>query len=118
MFGCPSDRVRDGRFGACLMAEAALVGDCVTAMAAATGLPVTVKCRLGVDAQDTEESLDAFASTVEMAEAAALIVHARKAWLDGLSPKENREVPPLDHARVYRLKAAHPRLPGIPTRGR
>ncbi len=109
--GCPSDRVQDGRFGACLMAEPALVGDCVAAMKAAVAVPVTVKCRIGIDQQDPEEALEAFANAVEQAGADALIVHARKAWLKGLSPKENREIPPLDYARVYRLKTAHPNLP-------
>jgi len=109
--GCPSDRVQDGRFGACLMAEPTLVGDCVAAMKAAVAIPVTVKCRIGVDEQDPEEALEAFANSVEQAGVDALIVHARKAWLKGLSPKENREIPPLDYARVYRLKEAHPRLP-------
>jgi tRNA-dihydrouridine synthase A len=108
--GCPSDRVRDGHFGACLMAEPALVGDCVAAMKAAVAVPVTVKCRIGIDDQDPEPALATFADAVEQAGADALIVHARKAWLDGLSPKENREVPPLDYARVYRLKRTHPRL--------
>jgi tRNA-dihydrouridine synthase A len=108
--GCPSDRVQDGRFGACLMAEPALVGDCVTAMKAAVSIPVTVKCRIGIDEQDPEEALEVFAQMIERARADALIVHARKAWLKGLSPKENREIPPLDYGRVYRLKAAHPRL--------
>jgi tRNA-dihydrouridine synthase A len=108
--GCPSERVQDGRFGACLMAEPALVGDCVAAMRAAVTVPVTVKCRLGIDDQDPEAALDAMADAVAAAGVDALIVHARKAWLDGLSPKENRDVPPLDYARVYRLKAAHPRL--------
>src|ERR1700730_8632733 len=108
--GCPSDRVQDGRFGACLMAEPALVGDCVAAMKAAVTIPVTVKCRIGIDEQDPEQALETFALTVERAGADALIVHARKAWLKGLSPKENREVPPLDYDRVYRLKAEHPRL--------
>src|SRR6266702_1264172 len=108
--GCPSDRVQAGRFGACLMAEPALVGDCVAAMTAAVKLPVTVKCRIGIDDQDPEEALEALTCAVERAGAAALIVHARKAWLDGLSPRENRDVPPLDYARVYRLKAAHPDL--------
>ena len=106
--GCPSDRVQEGRFGACLMAEPGLVGECVAAMKAAVRIPVTVKCRIGIDDQDPEQALDAFAQAVEQAGADALIVHARKAWLNGLSPKENREVPPLDYARVYRLKAAHP----------
>ena len=108
--GCPSDRVQDGRFGACLMVEPALVGDCVATMKAAVPVPVTVKCRIGVDDQDPERALETFAQAVEQAGADALIVHARKAWLKGLSPKENREVPPLDYERVYRLKAAHPRL--------
>jgi tRNA-dihydrouridine synthase A len=108
--GCPSERVRDGRFGACLMAEPALVGECVAAMKAAATIPVTVKCRLGVDDQDPEAALDAMAGAVSAAGVDALIVHARKAWLDGLSPKENRDVPPLDYQRVYRLKAARPRL--------
>ena len=106
--GCPSDRVQEGRFGACLMAEPALVGACVAAMKAAVRVPVTVKCRLGIDDQDPEAALDAMTQAVEAAGADALIVHARKAWLDGLSPRQNREVPPLDHARVHRLKRAHP----------
>jgi tRNA-dihydrouridine synthase A len=109
--GCPSDRVQDGRFGACLMAEPALVGECVAAMKAAVSVPVTVKCRIGVDDQDPEQALDVFARMIEEAGADALIVHARKAWLKGLSPKENRELPPLDYQRVYRLKAVHPHLP-------
>jgi tRNA-dihydrouridine synthase A len=108
--GCPSERVRDGRFGACLMEEPAVVGACVAAMKAAVRVPVTVKCRLGVDDQDPEAALDAMADAVTAAGVDALIVHARKAWLDGLSPRDNREVPPLDYARVYRLKAARPRL--------
>lgn len=111
--GCPSDRVQEGRFGACLMTEPDLVGECVAAMKAAVCVPVTVKCRLGVDAQDPELALEIFAQKVEQAGADALIVHARKAWLKGLSPKENREIPPLDYGRVYRLKAAHPRLPVV-----
>ncbi len=111
--GCPSDRVQDGRFGACLMAEPGLVGDCVAAMKAMVKVPVTVKCRIGIDEQDPEAALDMFAHTMQQAGVDALIVHARKAWLQGLSPKENREVPPLDYGRVYRLKAAHPRLPVV-----
>ena len=111
--GCPSDRVQEGRFGACLMAEPALVGDCVAAMKAAVAIPVTVKCRLGIDDQDPETALDALTASVMAAGVDALIVHARKAWLEGLSPKENREVPPLDYARVFRLKRAHPNLPII-----
>src|SRR5215471_8755105 len=109
--GCPSDRVQEGRFGACLMAEPSLVGDCVAAMKAAVKIPVTVKCRLGIDDQDQETALDAMTSAVKAAGVDALIVHARKAWLEGLSPRENRDVPPLDYGRVYRLKAAHARLP-------
>jgi tRNA-dihydrouridine synthase A len=108
--GCPSDRVREGRFGACLMAEPQLVADGVAAMKAAVAVPVTVKCRIGIDAQDPEESLDTFTRLVVAAGCDALIVHARKAWLDGLSPRENRDIPPLDYDRVYRLKRAHPRL--------
>jgi len=108
--GCPSERVQEGRFGACLMAEPALVGDCVAAMRAAAKLPVTVKCRIGIDDQDPEEALEALTCAVDAAGVAALIVHARKAWLEGLSPRENRDVPPLDYARVYRLKTAHPGL--------
>jgi tRNA-dihydrouridine synthase A len=106
--GCPSDRVRSGTFGACLMREPGLVGACVAAMKAAVGVPVTVKCRIGVDDQDPEIALDALAEAVFAAGADALWVHARKAWLMGLSPKENREIPPLDYSRVYRLKAGHP----------
>lgn len=101
--GCPSDRVQSGRFGACLMAEPDLVAECVRAMRDATGVPVTVKCRIGIDDQDTEESLDRFADTMVAAGVDALYVHARKAWLKGLSPKENREIPPLDYPRVHRL---------------
>jgi tRNA-dihydrouridine synthase A len=108
--GCPSDRVQEGRFGACLMAEPALVGDCVAAMKGAVKLPVTVKCRIGIDEQDPEAALDALTGAVEAAGVDALIVHARKAWLKGLSPRENRDVPPLDYGRVHRLKAAHPNL--------
>src|SRR5271169_2044375 len=111
--GCPSDRVQDGRFGACLMAEPALVGDCVAAIKSAVAIPVTVKCRIGIDEQDPEAALEVFACAVEEARVDALVVHARKAWLQGLSPKENREVPPLDYARVYRLKQRHPALPVV-----
>jgi tRNA-dihydrouridine synthase A len=108
--GCPSERVQDGRFGACLMLEPKLVGDCVAAMKTAVKIPVTVKCRIGVDEQDPEAALEALTCAVEAAGTDALIVHARKAWLKGLSPRENRDVPPLDYARVFRLKLAHPRL--------
>jgi tRNA-dihydrouridine synthase A len=103
--GCPSDRVQSGRFGACLMAEPDLVADCVRAMRSATDRPVTVKCRIGIDDQDTEQSLDRFADTMVAAGVDALYVHARKAWLKGLSPKENRTIPPLDYDRVHRLRA-------------
>src|ERR1700687_3232242 len=108
--GCPSDRVQEGRFGACLMIEPALVAGCVAAMKAAVKIAVTVKCRIGVDEQDPAEALFSFAEAVKAAGTDALIVHARKAWLKGLSPRENREVPPLDYACVYRLKTAHPDL--------
>jgi tRNA-dihydrouridine synthase A len=111
--GCPSDRVKNGRFGACLMAEPALVAGCVDAMKREVGIPVTVKCRIGIDDQDPEVALDALARGVVAAGADALIVHARKAWLNGLSPNENRDVPPLDYDRVYRLKASLPDLPII-----
>ena len=111
--GCPSDRVRDGRFGACLMAEHKLVAACVEAMKRAVTIPVTVKCRIGIDDQDPEIALDRLARDVVAAGADALIVHARKAWLEGLSPKENRDIPPLDYDRIYRLKAALPNVPVI-----
>jgi tRNA-dihydrouridine synthase A len=111
--GCPSDRVTTGRFGACLMREPALVGECVAAMAAAARVPVTVKCRIGVDEQAPREALDAFAAAVKAAGAGALVVHARKAWLEGLSPKDNRAIPPLDYRIVYELKSAHPDWPII-----
>ncbi|WP_352689348.1 tRNA dihydrouridine(20/20a) synthase DusA [Mesorhizobium sp. M0208] len=103
--GCPSDRVQSGTFGACLMKAPVLVADCVAAMKAAVKIPVTVKCRIGVDEQDPEPALDALADGVFATGADALWVHARKAWLEGLSPKENRDIPPLDYDRVYRLKA-------------
>jgi tRNA-dihydrouridine synthase A len=109
--GCPSDRVQDGRFGACLMREPALVGECVAALKAAVPLPITVKCRIGVDDQDAESALNAVADHVIAAGASALIVHARKAWLQGLSPKENRDIPPLDYQRVYRLKRERQTVP-------
>jgi tRNA-dihydrouridine synthase A len=106
--GCPSDRVQSGRFGACLMLEPALVADCVAAMRAAVKVPVTIKCRIGVDEQDPEEALDRLADAVIAAGVSALWVHARKAWLKGLSPRENRDIPPLDYDRVRRLKARYP----------
>ena len=108
--GCPSDRVRGGNFGACLMADPGLVARCVAAMIGSVGIPVTVKCRIGIDDQDSEADLETFVATLADAGCRTFIVHARKAWLHGLSPKENREIPPLDHQRVWRLKAAHPEL--------
>jgi tRNA-dihydrouridine synthase A len=109
--GCPSDRVQDGRFGACLMREPDLVAEGVAAMKRAVRVPVTVKCRIGVDDQDPEEALGRLSEAVIAAGVDALVVHARKAWLQGLSPKENRDIPPLDYALVHRLKARHPGLP-------
>jgi tRNA-dihydrouridine synthase A len=108
--GCPSDRVQSGRFGACLMREPALVADCVAAMRAAVPLPVTVKCRIGVDDQDPEHSLRALIDACVTAGVTTFAVHARKAWLEGLSPKENRDVPPLDYDLVYRVKRERPDL--------
>ena len=108
--GCPSDRVQSGRFGACLMREPALVADCIAAMRAAVSVPVTVKCRLGVDEQDEYEDLERFVESVRATGCRVFVVHARKAWLEGLSPKENREIPPLNYARVYRLKREFPEL--------
>lgn len=110
--GCPSDRVQSGRFGACLMAEPALVAECVTAMHKAVGgaVPITVKCRIGIDDQDSEAALTSFVESVAGGGCTTFIVHARKAWLRGLSPKENRDIPPLDYDRVFRLKAAFPHL--------
>jgi tRNA-dihydrouridine synthase A len=106
--GCPSDRVQSGTFGACLMRTPELVGACVAAMKGTVAIPVTVKCRLGVDEQDPETALSAMAEAVFAVGADALWVHARKAWLEGLSPKENRDIPPLDYSRVYRLKQEYP----------
>ena len=108
--GCPSDRVQSGRFGACLMKEPDLVAECLSAMANAVRVPVTVKHRIGVDDQDPEEALFSFVERVKQAGVKVFIVHARKAWLKGLSPKENRDIPPLDYDIVRRLKAAHPDL--------
>ena len=108
--GCPSDRVQSGRFGACLMREPELVADCVRAMREAIRVPVTVKCRIGVDDQDDDKDLFGFAARMVDAEVRVLVVHARKAWLQGLSPKQNREVPPLNYPRVYRLKHEFPAL--------
>lgn len=108
--GCPSNRVQEGRFGACLMAEPELVAACTRAMSEVVRIPVTVKCRIGIDQQDSEADLSRFIAVVADSGVRIFVVHARKAWLDGLSPKENREIPPLDYARVYRLKAARPDL--------
>ncbi|HQX32951.1 MAG TPA: tRNA dihydrouridine(20/20a) synthase DusA [Dokdonella sp.] len=108
--GCPSDRVQSGRFGACLMHEPALVADCFTSMREAVTIPVTIKCRLGVDEQDEYADLQHFIETVAARGCGIFIVHARKAWLKGLSPKENREVPPLNYQRVYQLKRDFPAL--------
>ena len=106
--GCPSDRVQSGTFGACMMKTPGLVGDCLSAMRGAVGVPVTVKCRIGVDDQDPEEALDRLADAAIEAGVPTIWVHARKAWLQGLSPKENREIPPLDYDRVHRLKRRLP----------
>ena len=108
--GCPSDRVQSGRFGACLMAEPELVGDCVAAMNEAVDIPVTVKCRIGIDDQEPRDALFGFVDTVSARGIKSFTVHARKAWLKGLSPKENRDVPPLDYALVRALKTARPDL--------
>ena len=108
--GCPSERVQKGAFGACLMAEPHLIADCVAAMQAAVNMPVTVKNRIGIDEQQERDSLFNFVETVAQAGCQTFIVHARKAWLKGLSPKENREIPPLNYALVYELKQAFPQL--------
>ena len=106
--GCPSDRVQSGRFGACMMAEPAMVAECVNAMAGATSLPVTVKCRIGIDDMDEENGLDSFIDAIHGAGIMTVYLHARKAWLQGLSPKENRDIPPLNYDRAARLAAARP----------
>ena len=108
--GCPSDRVQEGRFGACLMAEPQLVADCVAAMRLAVNIPVTVKSRIGIDDQDEVEGLHRFVETVAATGCDTFIIHARNAWLKGLSPKENREIPPLNYLRVHQLKADFPHL--------
>jgi len=108
--GCPSDRVQSGRFGACLMREPLLVGECVSAMQSTVKIPITVKCRIGVDNQDDFADLQRFTDIISQAGCLTLIVHARKAWLQGLSPKENREIPPLNYERVYQLKQEFPQL--------
>lgn len=108
--GCPSDRVQNGRFGACLMAEPQLVAECVNEMQAATNVPVTVKSRIGIDDLDSYEFLHTFIEQVAQAGCQHFIVHARKAWLSGLSPKQNRDIPPLDYTRVYKIKQDFPQL--------
>jgi tRNA-dihydrouridine synthase A len=108
--GCPSDRVQSGQFGACLMQTPDLVAECMAAMKDSVKIPVTVKCRIGVDDQDPNEALFTLVEKCKSAGVTHFIVHARKAWLEGLSPKENRDIPPLDYALVYQLKAAHPDL--------
>ncbi len=108
--GCPSDRVQNGRFGACLMAEPQLVGDCIAAMQAVVKIPVTVKSRIGIDECDSYEELTQFIDTVSKAGCETFIIHARKAWLKGLSPKENREIPPLCYETVFQLKRDFPQL--------
>jgi len=108
--GCPSDRVQEARFGACLMAEPDLVAECVAAMAGAVSIPVTVKTRIGVDNRDSYDELAEFVATVNAAGCDTFVIHARKAWLKGLSPRENRHLPPLQYATVYRLKRDFPGL--------
>lgn len=108
--GCPSERVQRGAFGACLMREPNLVGDCVAAMRASVQIPVTVKCRIGVDDQEPRDSLLGFVDRVAKAGCDTFVVHARKAWLKGLSPKDNREIPPLDYGLVHELKRMRPEL--------
>lgn len=108
--GCPSDRVQSGRFGACLMADPNLVAQCFSDMQALSNAPVTIKCRIGIDEQDPQQTLPDFIETVKQAGCKTFIIHARKAWLDGLSPKENRTVPPLDYKLVRDIKRAFPEL--------
>ena len=108
--GCPSDRVQSGAFGACLMAQPELVAECIVKMKAACQLPVTIKCRIGIDDQDEYEDLQRFVTATQQAGCKTYIVHARKAWLQGLSPKENRDIPPLNYDRVYQLKRELPEL--------
>jgi len=108
--GCPSDRVQNGKFGACLMAEPLLVAECVSDMKAATNIPITVKSRIGIDDLDSYEFLHTFIEQVAQAGCQHFIIHARKAWLSGLSPKQNRDIPPLDYARVYQIKNDFPQL--------
>ena len=108
--GCPSDRVQSGRFGACLMAEPELVARCMTAMAQASDIPMTVKCRIGIDDMDEETGLDEFVDAVAASGVRHIYLHARKAWLNGLSPKENRDIPPLNYERAFRLKQRCPKL--------
>jgi tRNA-dihydrouridine synthase A len=108
--GCPSERVQKGAFGACLMAEPQLIAECVDAMCSAVSIPVSVKNRIGIDQQDEEQSLRQFIEIVSKAGCDTFIIHARKAWLKGLSPKENRDVPPLNYELVYQIKREYPQL--------
>lgn len=108
--GCPSDRVKNGSFGACLMSQPQIVADCVRAMQSVVDIPVTVKCRIGIDDMDEYADFEHFIATVADSGCEHFIVHARKAWLKGLSPKENRDIPPLNYPRVYQLKEQHPSL--------
>lgn len=108
--GCPSDRVQSGAFGACLMADPALVGRCVASMKSAVSVPITVKCRIGIDEMDSQAELENFIGVVAEAGCEVFIIHARKALLSGLSPKQNREIPPLNYERVFSIKKAFPQL--------
>ncbi|WP_106477325.1 tRNA dihydrouridine(20/20a) synthase DusA [Phytohalomonas tamaricis] len=108
--GCPSDRVQNNLIGACLMGHPKLVAECIRTMQDAVSIPVTIKCRIGIDDQDEDHDLECFIDTVSQSGCDIFTIHARKAWLQGLSPKENRDVPPLNYARVHRLKAKHPEL--------
>lgn len=108
--GCPSDRVKSGRFGACLMLDSKLVAECIAAMRAVVAIPVTVKCRIGVDHHDSYENLTSFIQTIAQTGCTVFIIHARKAWLNGLSPKQNREIPPLRYDVVHQLKKDFPHL--------
>ncbi len=108
--GCPSDRVKNGSFGACLMATPDIVADCVKAMKSVTDIPITVKCRIGIDDMDEDKDLSKFVSDIKQVGCEHFIIHARKAWLQGLSPKQNRDIPPLNYERVYLLKRTNPDL--------
>ncbi len=108
--GCPSDRVQSGQFGACLMLNPELVGDCVSAMRNSVRIPITVKCRIGVDDRDSYEELSSFIDIVKQAGCRTFVIHARKACLNGLTPRQNREIPPLNYERVFAIKQAFPEL--------